>query len=148
MIIFICGMLFAGLNLLTPFVNVTVKGVPPGKKFSLAKNGYPKLRVYNKGKEKVIVRVNVVSRGQKVESRIIVEREVFEIEPGSFSETDLIIFVPKRKENYGKRFEREILITGRTEKGNVQGGLRSKIVFYTTKKKSFFQWLKELLKGR
>jgi len=145
MIIF-SGIIFAGLNILTPFVDVTVKGVIPGKEFSLSRNGYPKLRVYNKGKEKIVVKVEIESREQKRESRVMIEKEVFEIEPDSFGETDLIIFVPKKKENYGKKFEKEILITGKTEAGNIQGGLRSKVIFYTVKKKSFWKRVKEIFK--
>ncbi len=53
---FVC-FLFA-LNIKTPFVNVSVKGVVPGKEFSLKKNGYPALRIYNKGQETVKVKIS------------------------------------------------------------------------------------------
>ena len=154
---FVC-FLFA-LNIKTPFVNVSVKGVVPGKEFSLKKNGYPALRIYNKGQETVKVKISgkverlksekednpllnlppkrgkkqrgdfALSTKRNVAGELLfaniikIEKPVLEIEPGSFAETDIIIFVPRKKENYGRVFKAKIFInsagTGQISAGPV-----------------------------
>jgi len=174
---------FASVNIVTPFVSVSVEGVVPGKNFSLVKNGYPALRIYNKGNQKVKVSIvagdvnrqnvsptsvqvgnvagglpsakNVVAErssatgtvagGLPSASIIKIENPFLEIAPNSFAETDIIIFVPKEKQNFDRRFEAEIISSGRAG-GNLSAGLKSKLIFKTVKKKNLWQKLKGIFK--
>ncbi|MEA2081485.1 MAG: hypothetical protein U9O97_01915 [Elusimicrobiota bacterium] len=144
-VLFFASFAFA-VNMRTPFVSVTASGVVPGEEYSLRAEGHRTLKIYNKGKEKIRVKFEVIpSAVEGFEAMpdggwLSFEKDVLEIEPGAFAETDVVINVPDEKANYGRKFAAVIVSAG-SAGGNLSAGLRSKLFFETLKRKSFFRRL-------
>ncbi len=122
----------------TSFINVHLKNVIPGKAFSLKKNSYPTLKILNKTKKDLILNIKVECyENPEINNFILIEKPKLKIKKESFSETDIIINLPERKEFYGKKFE--VYIFTETEnldnKTNFSVGFKSKLIFETIKEK-------------
>jgi len=135
------GLVLASVNIVTPFVSISVKEVVPGEKFSLVKNGYPALRIYNRSQKKVEIKFSVLKiedeQGNRVNKNCIrFEKNIVEVLPEDFAETDVFIKLPKEKKYFGKKFKGIIISEVISISGDyISAGLSSKIFIITKKRK-------------
>jgi len=151
------------VSIRTSFISVSVAGVVPGEDFSLRENGGPVLKIFNRGSEKVKVKVEAVeekiplfpplSKGDDrgicmlaESSWIKFEKDILEIPADSSAETDIIIKVPEEKRYFGKKFY--VCLMSQTESGEnmFSAGLRSKLFFQTVERKTLWKKIKGIFK--
>ncbi|MFH1958087.1 MAG: hypothetical protein ABIJ15_06385 [bacterium] len=151
------------VSIRTSFISVSVAGVVPGEDFSLRENGGPVLKIFNRGSEKVKVKVEAVeekiplfpplSKGDDrgicmlaEPSWIKFEKDTLEIPAGSSAETDIIIKVPEEKRYFGGNFY--VCLMSQTESSGkmFSAGLRSKLFFQTVERKTLWKKIKGIFK--
>ncbi len=132
-----------GKGILTPFVESSVRDITPGREYRISDTDGRKLRVKNTSESTVTVEIRVIkpTPDRVSEGRIPIpdtgwiypEQERIEIEPGEGGETDLIINIPRERENYGKDWEAAV-ITSTTGRGLIQAALRSRVYINTAER--------------
>lgn len=148
LIFLICFSGALGMGILTPFIECKMDNLKPGKRYSTARMRNMPLKVKNAGENEVRVKIEVLkpAKGELRQgyeqipdvSWISMEKDSFNLKPGSYDQTDVFVEVPKKKEYYGKKYQAFLLI-GTAGGGRIQAGLKSLILFSVQEKKGVFR---------
>lgn len=125
-----------GGGLSTPFGEVVIKGLSPGKTYSIQELAGIPLIVTNRGKEKIKLKiVPLLPREEELKEGymafpdpgwIRLEREEFWLEPGEEVRTDVFISLPGGKKIEGKNFQ--VWLWSYTVGERVSYGLKSRLL--------------------
>ena len=139
-VIFMESYSFAG-GLSTGFSKVIMEGLNPGQSYDVEKLGAPPFEIKNTSNRKVELQIDIIIPKEDElsdgylpipdSSWLTLQKNHFEIEPGSSAKTVIFINIPNGEEYEGKKFA--VFIWSHTVGESLGIGLKSKLLFTTIK---------------
>ncbi len=137
----------ARADLLTPFTDVVLKSVEPGKEYILKGPNNKSFMVKNTSNSKIKVEIKVGKPAKsdlKEDYKKIPDTDWISLKdknltvgPGEWNQTEIVLKVPDEKKYFGNRYQ--AYIQTRTAEGKIRAGLRSRILFTVGERKGIFK---------